>query len=112
MSDVTNLKTITNHLLYPVTVKNGENTQETFTVGSSNGWNGNMWIPWVTDTSAMWKSILLEWASKRIYIFQHGDNIWYSWNNDFNQKAILGGNSTIKGEKALVIASDDNVYLD
>ncbi|WP_375504876.1 hypothetical protein [uncultured Nostoc sp.] len=112
MSDVTNIKTITNHLLVPVTVRNGENTQQTFSVGQGSGWNGDMWIPWVTNPGAMWKSILLEWSSNRIYIFQNGDHIKFSWNNDFNNKGTLGGNSSIRGEKALVIASENNIYLD
>jgi hypothetical protein len=111
MSDVTNIKTITNNLLYPVTVKNGENTQQTFTVGQETGWNGDLWIPWVFDGHTMWKSILLEWSQNRIYIFQHGDHIRFSWDNNFDHRETLGGNSGIKGEKALIIASNNNIYL-
>lgn len=111
MSDVTNIKTITNQLLFPVTVRNGENTQQTFTVASSSGWNGDLWIPWVVSASDMWKSIFLEWSTASIYIFQHGDHIWFSWKNDFNNKAVLGGNSGIRGEKAVIVASDTSVYL-
>jgi hypothetical protein len=77
MSDVTNIKTITNDLLFPITVRNGENTQQIFTVGTTSGWDGNMWIPWVDSASDMWKCISLRWPSKTIYIFQHGDRIWY-----------------------------------
>jgi hypothetical protein len=112
MSDVTNIKTITNHLLFPITVKNGENTQQTFTVASAAGWNGDLWIPWVFGQGTIWKSILLEWPSRKIYIFQNGDHIRYAWNDSFNEKSTLGGNSGIRGEKALIVASDDDVYLE
>ncbi|BAZ26841.1 hypothetical protein NIES4073_77550 [Kalymmatonema gypsitolerans NIES-4073] len=111
MSDVTNIKTITNQLLYPVTVRNGENTQQTFTVNSSSGWNGDLWIPWVVSARDMWKSISLVWPTNKIYIFQHDNHIMYSWNNDFNQSGVLGGNSGIRGEKALVIESDSNIHM-
>src|SRR3954453_12106350 len=118
MSDVTNIKTITNQLLYAVTVRNGENTQQTFTVNASSGWNGDMWIPWVNSPSEMYKSIRLDWprgsgqaGTTSFYILQYGDYIYYSWENDFNKKNIIGGNNGIRGEKALIIASSSDVHL-
>jgi len=119
MSNVTNIKTITNRLLYPVSVKNGENHKEIFTVEKGAGWNGDMWIPWVDGEGDMGKAIQLSWSpdnkqpDKRIYIFQHGDSIMYVWDNPtYDQKNIISGNSAIKGEKLLIVDTNTHVFLE
>lgn len=108
MSNVTNLKTITNNLIVPITVKNNENTQQTFTVANRAGWNGDLWIPWVDNQDQMMsKGIMIEWrigeGLGRIYVFQHGDQIYYATNENFDHKNPISG---IRGEKALIMEGD------
>ena len=103
MSDVTNIKTITNHLLGPVTIKNGENTQQTFTVQQGAGWNGDMWIPWVGHEGELWKAIrILRMNEVSVNLFQHGNDIWYLWDDrSWDGKDLCAGNHGIRGEKGL-----------
>lgn len=110
MSVVTNIKTINNRLGIPVTVKNGENGSQTFTMRES--WNEDLWIPHVDNEQELWKALLFDWRSRKISIFQHGDRIMYIWDNpDWDQKGVMPGNARIGGEKALVIVHNNYLEL-
>jgi hypothetical protein len=112
---VTNIKTITNRLIIPVTVRNGENTQQLFTVAQGDGWNGDLWVPWVFGGYTMWKSIQLD-MGRKLYIFQNGNAIYYVWDSNdskqFDHRAKLGGNNRVNGEVGVVIDTPGSVYLD
>jgi hypothetical protein len=113
---VTNIKTITNRLVYPITVKNGENTQQTFTVQQGSGWNGDMWVPWVHDEGYMHKCIHLVLQSGTWYIYQWHDHIYHVWNDisekGFNSATRIPGNNHIDGEIALIVKEDEWLSLE
>jgi hypothetical protein len=110
MASVTNIKTITNRLPYPITIKNGENTQETFTVNADSGWNGDLWVPWIGGNDEKGKAIHVKVQSADVWIFQ---DYWKPAGKDaikhhvapeldYNKAEEIDGNNRGGGEKSLI----------
>lgn len=119
-ASVTNIKTITNSLLYPITIRNGENSQEILTVGAGEGWNGDLWVPWVGSQSEMSKAIELTVApdNTKIWIFQdywnppHQNAIKCVYHRqDYGAAHEIDGNNRGAGEKALIIYNDNYLQM-
>ncbi len=124
MASVTNIKTISNALVYPVTIKNGENTQQTFTIGANSGWNGDLWVPWVGNDGEMWKCIMITCPDQDNMTIQLFQDYWNPPNANATKRVYVSrgesgygagreifGENRGGGEKALMIASDTTLTM-
>ena len=114
MAHVTNFKTITNNTPYPITVRNGEDTQQFFTVAGNAGWNGDLWVPWIGNDGENGKAIHIKAGSTgeiNIWVFQ---DYWNPPNKDaikahygsamsYSHAKEINGNNKGGGEKGLIV---------
>jgi len=116
MANVTNLKTITNNTPYAITVRNGENTQQLFTVNGNAGHNQDLWVPWVGNDSENWKVIQIKAGTRGetdIWVFQdywnppHENAIKCYYGSDssriYTNAWEIDGNNRGGGEKGLIL---------
>lgn len=117
---VTNIKSITNPFLYAITIKNGENTQQTFSIAAGGVWNGDLWVPWVGRNSEMYKSISITDPNDglNVQIFQDywnpagADAIkWVNSGGSYGRGKEIAGNNHGGGEKALQILKDGSLKM-
>jgi hypothetical protein len=120
MANVTNIESISNALLYPVSVRDGENANILFSIAAAGAWNGSMWAPWVGGQGEMSKSIVIECPDQgnlSISVFQdywnppNADAVKYSTNASYNGAAEIAGNNRGGGSKILYIQSDGSLSL-
>lgn len=124
MAHVTNIKSISNALLYPVTVKNGENTQQTFSIQAGGVWNGDLWVPWVGNDTEMWKCLVFECPDQANMVIQVFQDYWNPANADAVKCVYvsrgehgywagreISGENKGGGEKALLIGSDTTFHM-
>lgn len=113
---VTNLRTIVNNTDSTITIINGENTEQSFSISPHSQWNGSLWIPWVGRQSEGFKAIKIfsgPQSNVLTYLFQdywnppNANAIKYS--NDpfqYGTASDVEGNNTGAGNKVLFINPD------
>lgn len=126
MASVTNIKAISNSLLFPANIKLGQDTQQVFSIAASGSWNGGLWVPWVGADGDMWKCIVItcpDHTNLTILVFQ---DFWNpAWQNaikyinivdptktpKYSDGQEIAGNNRGGGAKALNIASDGSLSM-
>jgi hypothetical protein len=118
MAYVTNIKSITNNTVYPLTVIDGENGVR-ISIAGSGAWNGDMWVPWIGNQSEAYKAIKIIWgfeSDQELYIFQdywyppHENAVKYRIISPFvygdDNNYIIPGNATGGGNKSLILTAN------
>ncbi|WP_124311290.1 hypothetical protein [Pseudomonas chlororaphis] len=123
MAKVTNLKSIANNTPYTMSVRNGENHSEQFSIAAGSAWNGSLWIPWIGKDSENYKAIQLLLGPRgdvTIWLFQ---DYWEPPNANAIKYLIapemkysggtqeVDGNNRGGGEKILNVSSGTPSYL-
>jgi hypothetical protein len=119
MADVTNIVSISNALLYPVSIRDGENSGILFSIAAGGSWNGSMWAPWVGSQGEMSKSIQIKCPDQglSVSVFQdfwyppYKDAIKFSNSASYKGAAEIPGNNRGGGNKILNIKSDGTLSL-
>ncbi|MBC8954196.1 hypothetical protein [Xenorhabdus sp. PB62.4] len=123
MAKVTDIVSIANNTPYTMSLINGENSDQIFSIGAERVWNGHLWVPWIGKTSENYKAIKLILGPKSdnyIYVFQDyynpsGENaVKYfeglSMNYDGDTKEVEGDNRG-GGRKVLVVNLTGRNYI-
>ncbi|ELE9727895.1 hypothetical protein RM407_001519 [Enterobacter kobei] len=115
MAYVTNIKSIANNTVYPLTIIDGENGVR-IAIAGSGAWNGDLWVPWIGNQSEDYKAIKIIWgfdSEQVIYLYQDywypphenavkyrtiSPLVYYDGNNH-----IIPGNGTGGGNKGLIL---------
>jgi hypothetical protein len=114
MAQVTDLRTITNNTPYAITVRNGENKDQFFTVNGNAGWDGSLWVPWIGNDGESWKAIhIIAGATEdlNIWVFQDYWNppnkdavkCFYGSSMNYGGAKEIDGNNRGGGRKALIL---------
>jgi hypothetical protein len=122
---VTAIRSIANQARVTYLVQNRENPNDTGGAGGSlrldpgDNLPVNMWIPWCDNSTDFnnGKNILFEaigtsqeaeaFNPASFTIWQSGNYIYYSTDDTFNSGRLVGGNSTINGDRSVEITSSE-----
>lgn len=123
MASVTTLKSIVNSTQSSISVRNGENSSQAFTISANRTWEGKMDVPWIGKESEDYKAIrfLMGPASDvTIWLFQdywnppHQDAVKYlaAPAMSYNAETIeVSGRNRGGGSKVLTISLKDGRYV-
>lgn len=120
MADVTNIKTISNSLLYPVTVRDGENAELVFSIAAGGTWDGNIWVPWVGNDGEMHKCIVLESKDAHLHLRVFQDYWNPAWRDavkvatpgeNYETATQVPGNNQGGGVKTLAILGNKTLSM-
>ncbi len=105
------IRTITNNRPEPITVINGENHDQMFSIPAKGVWNGSLIIPWVARESEMNKCITLSIDGRKFaYIFQDYNSInaqiCWSVHGTYQLNYEVQGSNLEGGRKALAVTNE------
>jgi hypothetical protein len=104
---VTDIRDWINRLPFSVSVVNGENTDNSFSLNVAEAKEHSVWIPWVFNQGDMWKSIRVLGDQKVLYtIFQSGNTVWWSRDSQKNHARPVPGDSSVNGRRTVTLTVD------
>lgn len=104
---VTDIRDWINRLPFGVSVVDGENTDNSFTLNVGESKEHSVWIPWVFNQGDMGKSIRVL-GNERVlyYIFQSGNTVWWSRDGQKNHGRPVPGDSSVNGRRTVTLTVD------
>ncbi|WP_367376727.1 hypothetical protein [Hafnia alvei] len=123
MAKVTSIFSISNNTPYTITVRNGENLNQIFSIPAGGAYDKAVWVPWIGNSEENWKAIcLLLGPQSQDYIWLFQDYWNPSGANavkyliapqmDYDaETSEVDGNNRGGGNKALVINHKNDKYI-
>jgi hypothetical protein len=108
-SNIIDIRTITNNILFPVQVINGENTSQTWTIPGGGGLNEPIWLHFAFSEADMWGCLRLIVPEFELTMHLYAWNAvaYYSLDGKWASGRQIPGGSNGNGRKALTLKRPD-----